>query len=258
MPRGLLGADSNDLVNAMLAGVSLLDRARQHLGGEAKYWGRYFKGPNHPNHEQYQPHTENRHLHDRGIRVLPVARQTRQVGGSEADGRNDAERNVRAVLWAFGAEWLAGHGGAFQYYLDVEPTHPMSRAYYSGWAREIEERSHALTGGTVRLEPCVYLNGRDRTTQRALREAVDDDAVTCGGLWVARYFNFDHTGCHAVTDWGALSADPVEPVPAPVRIWQFIGDCFQNIGNFHPLDFNQLNPDNQQETLRLLIPPPAS
>lgn len=258
MPRGLLGADSNDLVNAMLAGVSLLDRARQHLGGEARYWGRYFKGPNNPDRAQYQPHAENAVLHERGIRVLPIARQTTQVGGSEDDGRDDAERNVRAVLGAFGAEWLAGQGGRFQYYLDVEPTHPMSRAYYRGWAREVEERSQALTGGTVALEPCVYLNRSDVTTQRALRRAIEDDGVTCGGLWVARYFNFDHTGCHVATDWGALNANPVEPVPAPVRIWQFIGDCFQNIGNFHPLDFNQLNPENDEETLALLIPPPAN
>lgn len=250
---GALAADSSDVVTSVHGGASLLDKARTLLGTDPVFWGRYFKEAGNTSSVQYQPHLENAALSARGIRVLPLARQTNHVGGSTALGRQEAQRYVGALFWAFGMQHLAASGGVFYLFLDVEPDTPLSAAYYTGWASEIESFSLAQSNNTVRFLPCVYLNQGDETTLQSIRTAMAA-GIKCQGLWTAHYFNhFDDTGCHRPGPWDPSMAMPVHP-PAPVLAWQFIGDCWGE------LDASQVNPaiDLQNDLLRFLVPPPGT
>lgn len=259
MPRGKPGADSNALVTSHAGGASLLDRARTLFGEDPVFWGRYFKGPNHPSHEQYQAALENAALAARGIRLLPIARQTNHVNGSETLGRSDGIVQTEGLLSAFDHDYLTTVGSRFYYFLDVEPGNPLSRAYYRGWARAVVEHSQSFSDGKVRLAPCVYLNRGDGITCQSLRSAVEIDGVECHGAWVARYFNHDNTGCHRMVDWDAAHIQPVNPIPCEILVWQYVGDCFGATAGNGPLDGNQVNPniDLDSDLLRHLILPPS-
>ena len=260
MAQGKPGADSNDLVTATVGGISLLDRAKNLFGEDPVFWGRYFKGPGNSDPVQYQAHLENAALRARNIRLLPVARQTNHVGESEGQGRADGILQTEGLLSAFDPDYLLTIGANFYYFLDVETSTPLSRGYYRGWAQALVQHSQEYTGGKVRLAPCVYLSRDDAATCEALTAAVENDGAECHGIWVARYFNHDDTGCHRLVDWDSERVQPVSKVPAPVLLWQYAGDCFGDSPGNGPIDANQVNPgiDLQNDLLSHLILPPAA
>jgi hypothetical protein len=65
---------------------------------------------------------------------LPIARQTSNVNGTQAQGSTDAEANSEDLIATFGQEYLASQGGQFLMFLDVEGSPSLSSAYFSGWA----------------------------------------------------------------------------------------------------------------------------
>lgn len=256
MSRGKPGVDSNGPATSIDGGVTLLQRAQQLFGEPPVFWGRYFKAPHNSDTEQYQK-SENHLFRELGIRVLPLARQTSHVARSSASlGRSDAVDNVDALFEAFTIEHLAAGGGRFYMFLDTEsrPKPPLAREYYTGWASELVQHSSEATGNAVTILPCIYVNQGDNETCRALGEAVANDGVQCLGAAVARYFEFDHTGCHLPVDWDEEREQPSVRLPCPILIWQYIGDCFQT----GLLDGNQVNPavDLQNDLLQFLILPP--
>lgn len=242
--RGRPGADSNDLVTSTAQGKSLLERAHALFGEDPAFWGRYFKGPGNPSSEQYQADEENEPLRKRGIRVLPIARQTKEVGGTENQGRKAAIANADAIIEAFGAEYLKGLGGGFYVFLDVEPSHPMSRQYYTGWAESLITHSRDELGGKAGFQPCVYLNCSDKTTCKAI-EAALKNGVPCLGVWIARYpISHSYTTCVSPQDWDEDLIRPETPLTPPILAWQYVGDCYgPNEHKAGPLDGNQVNPD---------------
>ena len=79
-------------------------------------------------------------LRDRGIRVLPIARQTLHVNGSQVQGSADAGANADDLIMTFGADYLATQGGQFLLFLDVEGAPALSADYYFGWATALIAR----------------------------------------------------------------------------------------------------------------------
>jgi hypothetical protein len=205
------GADTSIIVDS-----ALITRAAKRIGGNPQFWGRYFKGPGDPNPAQYQPHKENAVFSAAGIPILPIARQTTHVGGSEAAGATDARNNIAAINAAFGGTVLAARPVPLLVFLDVEPSHPLSAAYYTGWSREIAASSS-------KLAPAVYLNQSDTTTWKAIKDCIDKNSK-CAGVWVAHYFV--SKGCWPVPAWNAADVEPKGiKVAVPIFAWQFCGDC---------------------------------
>jgi len=163
-----------------------------------------------------------------------------------------------AVLDAFGIEWMAQNGGTYHFYLDAESGKPLSVEFYTGWAEAVRSYSRSRSANKVTLEPCVYLNANDGNTLRTLRKAMEDNGARCLGLWVAGYMHFDNSRCPRPGEWEDNAVKLASPVEAPIRIWQYCGDCYAKWNKpDRVLDVNQLNPANQYETLAAFIPAPA-
>jgi hypothetical protein len=78
---------------------------------------------------EYRARRENQALRDRDIRVLPIARQTRHVDRTQAEGSADAQLNAEDFIRTFGASYLQSRGGKFIMMLDVEGTPSLSTDY---------------------------------------------------------------------------------------------------------------------------------
>ena len=63
-----------------------------------------------------------------------MARQTKSVGGTQAQGSADAEANANDIIATFGGDSLALQGSSFFVFLDVEGVLSLSQAYYADWA----------------------------------------------------------------------------------------------------------------------------
>src|SRR5215831_2171057 len=98
MPKGRPGADSSTLVTTQIAGKTLVQLAMELYGEPPVFWGRYFSSKSTGGEVEYRHLKENRILHDSNIRVLPIARQTRRVNGTQAEGSVDAEANADDFL----------------------------------------------------------------------------------------------------------------------------------------------------------------
>jgi len=146
---------------------------------------------------EYRHLKENRILRENGIRVLPIARQTKRFDGDQALGSVDAHANAHDILVTFGSDYLQTLGGKFFVFLDVEGAPSLSQAYYTGWANTLTEYSSAATDGAVALLPCVYGTQFDCETWSAVANAVAA-GVDCHGAWVARW---RHHGCYALDEW---------------------------------------------------------
>jgi hypothetical protein len=245
MPTGTLGVDSLNPVTA-----SAITVAKTLLGGRAPaHWGRYitFQGDTNPG--EYQSATEKVLFANNGIRLIPYARQTNNVGSNNARGTADGTRNAEAFVGSLGADLLKAQGGKFYIFLDVEPDVPMSQDYYAGWSTALVSRGMALTNNAVDLQPCVYLNPSDPTTITALNNAVAAGA-RCEGVTVARYFGAHATGFPGPFDWNNDFIKPKVPLTPTVIAWQYIGN-FENL-----LDAAQSNPNNDQAAFlaRLALP----
>jgi len=252
MASGLPGADSSIPVTSQILGQSIIDLARNHFGSVPAFWGRYFTSPETKGTVEYHHAQENGPLNASGIRVLPVARQTLHVNGSQDEGAADAAANAADFLASFDANTLVNQGNTFYMFLDVEGQPSLSASYWSGWAQSLAQSSSNATGGKVILRPCIYAGPKDAATWTALRQAMANGA-DCGGAWMARYLK---TGCSQFPDWNDAFVTPAGGAPCPILLWQYAGDCCNG-----SIDCSQTNParDPQAELLQyLVLPPPAA
>ncbi|HEV7643858.1 MAG TPA: hypothetical protein VGO50_07970 [Pyrinomonadaceae bacterium] len=258
MSKGRPGADSSIVVSHQINGVNLLDLATGHFGEAPLFWGRYFKNLQQLSNAEYIGRKEANLLRERNIRVLPTAQQTTKVGGSGATGAADGRGNVEDLIASFGVDYLATQGNEFLMFLDVEPTHPLSADYYSGWANGITQRSLEISGERFRVLPAVYLNRRDRATWNAVIAAAER-GTECSGFWVANYGGRSDqitpgAGCAPLLDWSQSETRPDLELPAEVLIWQYSEECHGGDG----FDCNMTNPSiNMDELLQKLILPNA-
>ncbi len=220
---------------ARIAGVDSLSRvteglvatAKKALGTTPAFWGRYFTRVS-ATEGEFRHATEGPILAKNQIRVLPLARQTNRVGGTEDDGRADGKDNAADLVATFGAAALAVGGVGARIFLDVEGTKPslLTRDYYTGWAQGLAQGAPGIL-----ISPCVYGNLEDAQTWRELAAAVHAGAP-CGGIWL----------CHTVAPvkepreaW-----DPIVPTSlagVDVVLWQYMFDRH----NF--IDRDLLNPN---------------
>ena len=251
MARGSPGADSSVPVTTIVGGKTLVALAQDLYGSTPVFWGRYFTSVTATGVVEYRHLKENQILFDSGIRVLPIARQTKRVDGTMADGSADATANVEDVIKTFGADYLASLGGKFFMFLDVEGSPSLSLPYYSGWAQTLMSHSAELTGGRVQFMPCVYATRGDSTTWQSVATAAGR-GVDCRGVWVARWVQH---GCSGLVDWNDTTVTPTVALPCKVLIWQYADDCHGGAG----FDCDEVNPniDLDNELLNQLILPPS-
>lgn len=217
------------------------------------FWGRYFTSVSTTNSAEYHHATENQPLNSAGIRLLPVGRQTDNVGGSNAQGVSDGTANAQDFITTFGASFLASQGGKFYIFLDVEGSPSLAQDYYAGWVQGLTQESQALSGAgsSVQVLPCVYATQSDTTTWKAVQAAMNA-GVACYGAWMARY---PSTDC-ALPAWqdSVVTPSAPTPFPCPILAWQYAGNCLSG-----QIDCSQTNPslDVQGSLLDFLVLPPA-
>jgi hypothetical protein len=246
---GLPGVDSSVPVTSQVQGQDLIQLAISQFDAVPAFWGRYFTSPQTTGSVEYRHAVESAALNASGIRVLPIARQTRNVNGSAAQGAADAAGNAEDFLSSFGADALAAQGDTFYMFLDVEGRPSLSLDYYSAWAKGLTETSGDATGGKVTIRPCIYANRSDIATWQVLAQAVAN-GVDCGGAWIAHYIS---GGCNAVPDWDDNLVKPEIGAPCPILAWQYAGDCAGG-----SLDLSQTNAalDPYATLLDFLVLPP--
>ncbi len=240
--RGAPGVDS--MAPVTQANVEL---ATQSFNTAPVFWGRYFSTPTSGGPVEYSPGAENAILRAAGIFVLPIARQTTGVGGSEQQGEHDGRANAAALIGAFGHSYLVSQGGEFLMFLDVEYNHPLSAEYYQGWCKGLASVAPAIT-----IRPCVYTNQANEKTWITLNVAATA-GTPCHGLWVAHYV-VNPGVFEPLCDWNSKDTAPHPAVAAPVLIWQYVGNAYK-----WKFDCDQVNPtlDLEKDLLRYLILPPA-
>jgi hypothetical protein len=249
MAKGKAGADSSVLVTNQIQGKNLIQLATDLYGQAPAFWGRYFTNASTSGNAEYRHLKENSLLRQNGTRVLPIARQTKNVNGTQALGSTDAQANAEDLISTFGKEYLASQGSQFLMFLDVEGSPSLSSAYFLGWAQTLSSHSAEITGGTVTLLPCVYATRGDDTTWQAVAKCADQ-GIGCGGAWIARWV---HHGCAGLDDWDDVKVNPNTPIPCKVLIWQYSDDCWGGAG----FDCDQANPNiNDQDFLSKLVLPP--
>jgi hypothetical protein len=181
--------------------------------------------------------------------VLPIARQTKHVDGTQAEGSVDAQLNVEDLIKTFGASYLQSQGGRFLMFLDVEGTPSLSTDYYLGWARTLADHSQSISHGTVTIVPGVYATQADDATWRAVAEA-SERGVQTQGAWVARW---RIRGCGRPVDWDPAIVTPNVKIPCEVLLWQYADECHGGDG----FDCNETNPniDLQHILSQCVLPP---
>jgi hypothetical protein len=252
MASGRPVVDSSVPVTTQINGVSLLGLAQQLFDEPPVLWGRYFTSTTATGNVEYRHLKENQPLRDLGIRVLPIARQTLHVNGSQPEGSVDAASNVDDLIATFGADYLASQGGQFLLFLDVEGAPPLAAAYYFGWATTLVQHSHDSTGGKVTILPCVYGVQSDDTTWNNLNEACGRGA-DCHGAWIARW---RESGCKRPLSFDPAIVSPRIRLPCKILLWQYSDGCYGDGG----FDCDQTNPeiDLQQDLLsKCILPPPS-
>jgi hypothetical protein len=237
MAFGLPGADSSTMVTHQINGQTLIDLATGLFGQTPVVWGRYFTSAGTTGTVEYSHLHENLSLRTHGIRVMPIARQTKHVDGSEDHGVADAKDNAEDLIKTFGARSLQTQGGKFIMFLDVEGAPSLSETYYRGWAKTIVDHSKEFSGGTVTILPCVYATQADNPTWRALEKAVAS-GVSCEGAWIARWRK---RGCAAPLDFDTNMhlVRPSVPIPCDILVWQYADECHGGGG----FDCNEINPN---------------
>lgn len=246
---GLPGADSSIPVTQ-----SLIDTAKALFGQTPAVWGRYFTSVTTSGNVEYRHSTENPILAANNIRLLPVARQTTHVGGTQAQGAADAQLNAADFLATFSQQLLAAQGGEFMMFLDVEGSPQtgspsLSLDYYLGWAGTLMSYSKSQSNNTVTIVPCVYGRQGDNDTWNAIATA-HTQGVGCYGVWSARYY----TNSCTMSPWNNAVAIPTVTLPCDVLLWQYAENCCNGM-----IDSNQINPniDAQTQLLNRLVLPPA-
>lgn len=245
MTQGKPGVDSS------YANVTekIIGEVKDFLGEKPLFWGRYFATQG---VVEYHHATENEPLAQAGIRLLPIARRTSDVGDTEAEGVTDARACVDDILVSFPIDYLARQGGEFFIFLDVENSPALSEAYYTGWAETIRTSSRERSENAVSLLPCVYAAQSNQATWTALNRT-QEAGVPCHGVWVARYHS---TECSAQRpQWESEFLTPKITLPCPILLWQHAENCVNG-----QVDLSQVNPniDLDNDLLaRLILPPPS-
>jgi hypothetical protein len=250
MAKGIPGADSSVLVTNQIQGKSLIQLATELFGQTPAFWGRYFTSAATSGNVEYRHLKENGILRQNNVRVLPVARQTRHVNGTQAQGSADAETNADDLITTFGADYLASLGSEFLMFLDVEGSPSLSAAYFSGWAQTLAAHSAEITKGALQVMPCVYGTHFDKATWQAVADCAGN-GVVCQGVWIARWVQ---RGCAGLQDWKDAKVTPSVPLPCKVLVWQYADDC-NGGGGF---DCDQANPNIEADAellSRLVLPP---
>jgi hypothetical protein len=249
MPVGLYGADSSVPVTTQINGANLIDLAAGNCGETPVVWGRYFTSAGTTGIVEYRHARENQPLRDANIRVIPIARQTLRVNGTQADGSADAQLNAEDIIDTFGASYLAQNGGQFFMFLDVEGSPSLSVPYYLGWAQTLVAHSNAYSGNAVTILPCVYAPQGNSPTWQAVSNAAAQ-GCNCYGAWVARW---RIRGCGAPIPWDQQLVTPAVQIPCDVVLWQYADEC-QGGGGF---DSNQISPliDRNAFLSKCILPP---
>jgi hypothetical protein len=252
MAKGIAGADSSALVTTQLQGKSLVQLATDLFGQTPSFWGRYFTSALSSGTVEYRHLRENQILRQNGIRVLPLARETKNVNGTQAQGSADAEANAEDFLATFGPDHLASQGAEYFMFLDVEGSPSLSSAYFTGWAQTLSGHSLDITAGAVNILPCVYAPRADSPTWQAVADC-GQRGVLCCGAWIARWVQ---DGCAALPEWQDSVVSPKVQLPCKVLVWQYSNEC----GGASGFDCDQANPniDVDQEFLSKLVLPPET
>jgi hypothetical protein len=226
--QGQPGADSSEAVT-----TSLIQLATNRYGATPAFWGRYFTSVNTATSEEYRRAEENQPLNVAGIRLLPIARQIRNVSGSLQQGIEDGAANAEDFIATSGAPFLASQRERFYMFLDVEgdPSEgspSLSSDYFTGWAQGLAQESAAassdLSNGSVERLPCVYARQADLATWTVLDAS--QASAQCMGVWIARYYSGD---C-AMSDWNDSVVTPASPAspapfPWPILVWHMPGSA---------------------------------
>ena len=253
MAKGMPGADSSTLVTSLIDGRNLVELATDLFRRTPVVWGRYFTSAGTSGNVEYRHLKENQLLRANNIRVLPIARQTKRVNGSAADGSTDAAANAEDLIQTFGADYLASQGGQVVMFLDVEGAPSLSVGYYRGWAGTLVAHSQDFSGGKVTILPCVYGTHFDDATWRAVVAAVGP-GVEFRGAWIARW---RVRGCHNLLEFDNDLVRPrTFPANSKILLWQYSDDCHGGDG----FDCDQTNPsiDLQQDLLSKCVLPPET
>lgn len=224
------------------------------LGTKPLFWGRYFYAPGQMNSsgkkDSHYSAAENALLRSKGIKLMPLARQTKHVKRDAALGVADAKLNVDAIFECFPATYLTGADPRVLVYLDVESTDPLTTEYYSGWAKTLMAYSQAHSGGLVHFLPAIYTGVKDDKTWTALRAATLLGAP-CFGAWLARYYYKSP----AAKPWSDSLATPAVAPPCPLLAWQYWGSPDKAPLNEN-FDTSVINPAHEDVLLNGLIMPP--
>ena len=162
----------------------LLNHAAIALGQVPDFCGRYFTSTT-AGGAEYRHALENNVFASNNCLVLPIARQTNQVGGDVSRGIVDGKANGHDLLSTFGADYLASQGGRFRMFLDVEGcglSQLTAKDYYVGWDQGLQQ---ICDGTGVDILPCVYGIPGDGKTWAALRDAVVNHGARCFGTWLS-------------------------------------------------------------------------
>jgi hypothetical protein len=248
MAQGQPGADSMSPVT-----TSLIQQSTDLYGTAPVFWGRYFTSPTTTGTAEYHHATENGPLNAAGVRVLPIARQTGNVGGSEQQGAADGTANAQDFVDTFGVDELTAQGGKFIMVLDVEGSPDLTSDYYTGWAQGLTSTAQSMSGNAVQMLPCLYASHGDTGTWAALGTAIANGAP-CSGVWVARYLNSLTSGQMGEWSDDTVTPDSPNPFPATILAWQYAENCLSGA-----IDCTQTNPaiDLQDDFLQFLVLPPA-
>ena len=250
MAKGKPGADSSVIVTSQIMGKGLIDLATDLFGETPVFWGRYFTSTSTGGNVEYRHLKENKALRASNIRLLPIARQTKNVDGTVADGSADAQENCDDLISTFGADYLASLSSEFYMFLDVEGSPSLSQDYYTGWAQTLVAHSSSASGGRVTIHPCVYGTQSDKTTWSTVTAAMSA-GVPCKGAWIARW---PSSGCQPLPDWSDVLVTPPGGIPCPILLWQYADDCHGGGG----FDCSTTNPSiNLQDFLTRLVLPPG-
>jgi hypothetical protein len=193
--------------------------------GAPVFWGRYFHAPGQKNSSGHVDSghysaAENKILRQNNCRLLPIARQTNLVGGTKAKGAAHAALNVAALFEAIPPSFLHAADPDVIMMLDIEPGGDVSAAYWTGWSAALMAKSQELSGGTVTVNPGIYLNSKSNgASVEAINTAIAGGA-TCAGMWVARYPL--HKACSDVPDFQQQIKflTPATPTSVPILAWQ--------------------------------------
>lgn len=221
------------------------------------FWGRYFYAPHqvasggNVDSNHYSP-AENSFLRARGIRVLPIARQTGHVAGTAAQAVSDARQNVAAIFECFSPGYLASADPDVLVFLDVEEQvgQPvLTSQYYAAWSAEIERASAESSGGLVAMRPAIYTSRGARDSFLALKAAMAGGSH-CFGVWTAR--GLSHGSPLAFSEAQML---PVVPLDCPTLLCQYFLSPDQAPPDEN-LDMSVCNPAHQDMLMSRLVMPP--